>query len=252
MHVVLSGATPAAPLQPSLEMHLGEIDPCTSLLELRGDLDLAAAPALKKMLGEWLEGRTHGDLVLALSGLNHIDSTGLAVLIAFRRRLPEGSRLAVAAPSRQVLRLLALTGLDHAVEVYASLQEACAELARTRRADGKLPLTADAAVAVGLAFTALAFGGGSLDAEAERWARILLPYGGPAIADELLDAFGGEAADAEPAPTNSAHDRLDRVVAHATAAANQRRCCAVRVADIVAGVIAVYGPSLRRALQALL
>jgi anti-anti-sigma factor len=97
MQVVLSTPTPAEPHAP-LDALIAELDSCTSLLTLRGDLDLAAAPELKTTLAEWLEGRTSGDLVLDLSGIRHIDSTGLAVLLGFQRRLPDGCRLAVTAP----------------------------------------------------------------------------------------------------------------------------------------------------------
>jgi anti-sigma B factor antagonist len=67
--------------------------------------------------------------VVNLAGVNFIDSTGLGVLVGVWHRL--GARrgsLALAAPSRQIQRILATTGLTKVLAVYdleADAVQAC-------------------------------------------------------------------------------------------------------------------------------
>ena len=78
---------------------------------LVGELDLANA----ETLAAELEQTTEGELVLDLSELEFIDSTGIALLVAAHRRLNSGDsdrfRL-IASESTAVQRVMALTGLD--------------------------------------------------------------------------------------------------------------------------------------------
>jgi anti-sigma B factor antagonist len=86
-------------------------------LELRGELDMAGTDRLRLAL-EQAEEPPSGLLVLDLSMLDFIDSTGLEVLLrAARRAHDSGRRLIVARPSRYVRRLLELTAIDQALDV---------------------------------------------------------------------------------------------------------------------------------------
>ena len=80
-------------------------------LALAGELDLANAETLSAQL----EQTKDGELVLDLSELEFIDSTGIALLVAAHRRLNSGEstrfRL-IASESAAVQRVMALTGLD--------------------------------------------------------------------------------------------------------------------------------------------
>jgi len=83
-------------------------------LTLVGELDPHTAPLLSEELDNSVaEGAT--SIVLVLSGLGFIDSSGLRVLIAADRELAEkGGRLVLRSPSDTVRRLLEITGLlDH-------------------------------------------------------------------------------------------------------------------------------------------
>ncbi len=83
-------------------------------LTLTGELDPHTAP----MLAEELEAAAHDgatSVVLILSGLGFIDSSGLRVLISANRDITDrGGRLVLRSPSETVRRLLEITGLlDH-------------------------------------------------------------------------------------------------------------------------------------------
>jgi anti-anti-sigma factor len=86
----------------------------TTVLELRGELDLAGAPLLQ----DQLDRVTGGVLVLDLRKLEFIDSTGLGALVRADQRLREsGGRLVLIRGSRQVQRLLEMTGIDARLEI---------------------------------------------------------------------------------------------------------------------------------------
>lgn len=85
------------------------------VIEARGDLDMGAVPALEeKLLVEEASGADR--IVLDLSELSFIDSSGLAaVLGAARRSSEDGNRLRVVAGDGHVAKMLRLTGIDQVV-----------------------------------------------------------------------------------------------------------------------------------------
>ncbi|MFL5841495.1 MAG: STAS domain-containing protein [Thermoleophilaceae bacterium] len=86
-------------------------------VELRGELDLSGTDRLRSAIEQAEEPPT-GLLVLDLSKLDFIDSTGLEVVLrAARRAHDSGRRLIVARPSRYVRRLLEMTAIDQSLDV---------------------------------------------------------------------------------------------------------------------------------------
>jgi anti-anti-sigma factor len=80
-------------------------------LALGGELDLANSGTLAAQL----EQRLSGELVVDLSELEFIDSTGIALLVATHRRLNDGDEVRfrlVASEAPAVQRVMRLTGLD--------------------------------------------------------------------------------------------------------------------------------------------
>lgn len=85
-------------------------------LELFGELDLSTTETLDAELerAEAAEART---VVLDLSGLTFMDSTGLrAILLADRRLREAGRRLCLVRGPRAVDRVFTLTGADRRLE----------------------------------------------------------------------------------------------------------------------------------------
>src|SRR5215212_8511694 len=89
-------------------------------LELVGELDAASAPALRERLAE-IATRGKGPLVIDLTRLDFIDSTGLSVLLNAKRRLTRRGRgFALACPPGHVRRILEVTQLLDTLDCHAS------------------------------------------------------------------------------------------------------------------------------------
>lgn len=225
-------------------------DERTCVLTVTGDLDLASAPQLKWTLVD-LQDKGYERYVIDLSGLTHIDSTGLGVLVGFSRRLEGRAHMALACLPAAQRRVLEITGLDEAFDSFATLDEAITPPA------GALPFDTDAAMAVGLASTAMPFAA-SRRAEALRWLRILRLHGDAA---RVLCALGvGETPLSERAVTASgddarqddrdARDSVAAVSELAVRLARKRGAVAAGTGDILLAVMRFYGPEFDALLTA--
>ena len=75
-----------------------------------GDLDVATVSTLLDAVRA--AGPHEGDLVMDLSELKFIDSTGLRALVTISKDLPEGGTLVIAGASTQVRKLMDLVRAD--------------------------------------------------------------------------------------------------------------------------------------------
>ena len=96
-----------------------------AVLSVHGEIDLETAPVLREFLLPILEHQT-GPVVVDLSEVAFMDSTGLHVLVDTLRRLePQNRRLAIVCREvGQVHRLLALVGVLDALTVHRSRESA--------------------------------------------------------------------------------------------------------------------------------
>jgi anti-sigma B factor antagonist len=98
----------------------------TLVCKLKGSLDLATAPSVRAALIEAAAKGKH-DIVVDLTKLEFLDSTGLGALIgAHRRALEHGGAVRLAVGEGAILRLLAITGLIGVFPTYSTLAEALA------------------------------------------------------------------------------------------------------------------------------
>ena len=95
-----------------------------AVVTVRGEVDLATAPALADALAGIAPG--DGPAVVDLTDVGFLDSSGLSVLLQARERLSAGAglRLVVTRPALQ--RVLAVTGLDEVFVVAPTVDEALA------------------------------------------------------------------------------------------------------------------------------
>jgi anti-sigma B factor antagonist len=96
------------------------------VVTVSGELDLATAPRLSEVVrGVLLPGRRH--LVVDLDRVGFIDSTGLSVLIAARRRVvSEGGSMGLVCNAARCMRVLELTGLSRLFAFHTSVAAAIA------------------------------------------------------------------------------------------------------------------------------
>ena len=95
------------------------------VVHLTGELDLYNAHAVRDELFA-VAARGPERVVVDLSTVTFIDSTGLGVLIEARTRLANHRAFLLAAPGLETRRALEISGLDQYFAVHASLDAALA------------------------------------------------------------------------------------------------------------------------------
>lgn len=103
-----------------------DVDDRTTIVAVDGEIHVSTAPEFSGVLAATIEsGRTQ--LVLDLSGVMFIDSTGLSVLLnALRRTTRAGGRMALVCTNPTVLRLFEITHLDTTFDIHADSEAALA------------------------------------------------------------------------------------------------------------------------------
>ena len=95
-----------------------------TVVSLNGEIDLSNHAALRAGLNDLIVGGSV-DLVLDMSGVTFLDSTGLGALIGTRRRVHafHGS-LAIVLTDDTTLRVFEITGLDKVFDLHPTLESA--------------------------------------------------------------------------------------------------------------------------------
>jgi anti-sigma B factor antagonist len=97
------------------------------ILSVGGEVDLATSPQLHAKLVDLVEVGEAGSVVVDLTPVGFMDSTGLTVLLAAHKRAQAGGHsIRLACPEGPVLRVLRLVGMEKVLTVYSSLAEAVA------------------------------------------------------------------------------------------------------------------------------
>ena len=91
-----------------------------TVLTVEGELDCASAPLLHAALEDLRAGSS---VILELSGLTFIDSSGVRLLMMHARRMRQArGALFVRCPSPPVQRVVTLTGIDELIEPHITKQ----------------------------------------------------------------------------------------------------------------------------------
>jgi anti-sigma B factor antagonist len=97
-----------------------------TVVSVYGELDVATSPSLRERLIR-LVGDGSTRLVLDLEGVDFLDSTGLGTIVsALKRARTHGGDLRLVCTEARIRRLFEITGLDKAVPLHASLDDAIA------------------------------------------------------------------------------------------------------------------------------
>jgi anti-sigma B factor antagonist len=80
-----------------------------NIVVVSGEIDLTTAPQLEESIAQF----PNGDVIVDLTAVDFMDSSGLQVLVIAHRRLARrGSRLVIRNASPTITALMKVTGLD--------------------------------------------------------------------------------------------------------------------------------------------
>lgn len=109
------------------------IDRRTHVIEVEGQVDLYSAPEFKERTAQVIDQRKTR-VIIDLSRVTFMDSTGLGVLIGALKRLRAArAQLLLVVTDYDIERLFELTGLDGTFRVFRSRDEALEDLEHARR-----------------------------------------------------------------------------------------------------------------------
>jgi anti-sigma B factor antagonist len=112
--------------EPRFRTRERDVDDQTSVIAVEGEIHVSTAPEFSGVLSAAVEGG-RVRLVLDLSGVMFIDSTGLSVLLnALRRVTRAGGAMALVCSNPTVLRLFEITRLDSTFDIHADVEPALA------------------------------------------------------------------------------------------------------------------------------
>jgi anti-sigma B factor antagonist len=96
----------------------------TTVLSVGGDVDLHTAPQLRDRIRTLVDEGTRR-LVVDMTAVEFLDSTGLGTLLGSRKQLVAlDGRLALAGLSDHVLKVFEITSLDQVFDIHSTVDEA--------------------------------------------------------------------------------------------------------------------------------
>ncbi|GAT64443.1 anti-sigma factor antagonist [Planomonospora sphaerica] len=117
----------------------GEHRRAFTVIRIVGEVDKTAESRLREKIDEALASASPR-LLFDLSSMNFIDSCGLRLLVQASSRAHRcGGTCALCCPKPSTRRLMRLTGLDAAFDVYPTLGDALAEARPESPATARLP-----------------------------------------------------------------------------------------------------------------
>ncbi len=107
-------------------------DVVRTVVHVGGEVDVYTAPSLRRFLDEQIHDGAR-DVVVDLSEVGFLDSTGLGVLVGRLKLLrANGGTLRLVGLGERVLRVFTITGLDRVFEFAPSIEELDAQADRDR------------------------------------------------------------------------------------------------------------------------
>ncbi len=97
-----------------------------TVVRVAGEVDVASADRLREQLARTVaEGGT--DLVVDLTAVSFMDSTGLGLLVGTLKRVrTAGGRMALVIDSDQLMKIFTITGLHQVFAIHGTLEGALA------------------------------------------------------------------------------------------------------------------------------
>jgi anti-anti-sigma factor len=102
------------------------------ILTLEGEFDLSSAPAVRAALDRAVDDGTRR-IVIDMLDCSFVDSTGLGVLLHTAKRIEAMGGMALVCVDEQIRRLLGLTMIDRTIPVFATREDALANVGAVPR-----------------------------------------------------------------------------------------------------------------------
>ncbi len=120
-----------SPVVPHFELEEEDADGGAHVICLHGEIHVTTAPRFAEHLTAAIEsGKTA--IVLDMTGVEFIDSTGLSVLLNGMRLITQKhGRLALVCTNQTVLRLFHITNLDRTFDIFDDRRQAIAHVTAT-------------------------------------------------------------------------------------------------------------------------
>ena len=108
-----------------MEISQETVAPGKSVIRLQGKVMISEAPdRIGAAVEELVQAGTR-TVIIDLSGVTSLDSTGIGYLIAgYNRIMAAGGDMRMAGANARVLRLFQMTGVDQLLSLYPTLAEA--------------------------------------------------------------------------------------------------------------------------------
>lgn len=95
-----------------------------TVVEVTGEIDVYTAPALREELSRLVDGE-HTNLVVDLTQVSFMDSTGLGVLVgALKKVRTLGGDLQLVITQERILKVFRITALTQVFTIHSTLDEA--------------------------------------------------------------------------------------------------------------------------------
>ena len=95
-----------------------------SVITVNGEIDVYTAPSLRERLNELVAAGQY-DLIVDMSGVEFLDSTGLGVLVGGLKRVrSHDGTLRLVCAQEKILKVFRITGLTKVFPIHATLDEA--------------------------------------------------------------------------------------------------------------------------------
>jgi anti-sigma B factor antagonist len=115
-----------SPVVPHFDLSEEESASGTHVINVRGEIHVQTAPRFAQRLSDAID-RGNTSIVLDLSGVEFIDSTGLSVLLTGLRQVVQAhGRMALVCANPTVLRLFEITSLDETFDIFPTRARAFA------------------------------------------------------------------------------------------------------------------------------
>lgn len=97
-----------------------------TVVEVSGEVDVYTAAVLREKLADLIDAE-HTDLIVDLTGVGFLDSTGLGVLVGALKKIRGfGGRLQLVIDQEKVLKVFRITALTQVFTIHSSIEDALA------------------------------------------------------------------------------------------------------------------------------